>query len=137
LPAPLPWIGIASPREQDNDGCEDAAEDPAVVGNAWRLWQQLAISFPGFFRGFFDFYLLNIGPFGTSDSALRLLRIVRGAPCLSGLLAVATRTETRPPSLLAGQVLSKGESRPSTDTVTVQLSDRHLWSDRRPAAEGA
>ncbi len=69
-----------------------AVKTPPKIVLWWErleVWQQLAISFPVFAVLTF---LLNIGPFGQAILRSVFYGLFEGA-VLSGLLAVATRTE--------------------------------------------
>src|SRR5207237_5407958 len=87
--------GIAGRGQQDNDGCEDAAEDRAVVG-APRGMAAAGDLVPGF-RG--PHLSAEHRSLRTTDSALRVLRIVRGR-CAQRPAGGRDPLRTRPPSLL-------------------------------------
>jgi hypothetical protein len=88
LPAPLPWIGSQAAASRTMT----AVKTPPKMVLWWErleVWQQLAISFPVFAVLTF---LLNIGPFGQAILRSVFYGLFEGG-VLSGLLAVATRTE--------------------------------------------
>jgi len=91
-PDPLPWSGSHAAASSTMAAMKQAPNPPPAVVLWWErleTWQQLALSFPVFAVLTF---LLNVGPFNQAILRSVFYGLFEGA-VLSGLLAVATRTE--------------------------------------------
>ena len=97
VPAPLPWIGSQAAAHARMRSMQKAPErkpphpPPRLVvwWESLEVWQQLAISFP--VLAVFTF-VINLGPFNQPILRSVFYGLFEGG-VLSGLLAVATRTE--------------------------------------------
>jgi hypothetical protein len=100
VPEPLPRIGSHAAVSSTMTAMNKAPNRPPGIVLWWEgleTWVQLAVSFPVF--AVFTF-LLNVGPFNQPILRSVFYGLFEGA-VLSGLLAVATRTERdrrKPPS---------------------------------------
>jgi hypothetical protein len=92
-PVPLPWSGSQAAPSSRMAKMKPAPRNPPPKLVAWweslESWQHLAFSFPVFAVLTF---LINVGPFNQPILRSILYGLFEGA-VLSGLLAVATRTE--------------------------------------------
>src|SRR3979411_1627419 len=92
VPVPLPCSGSHPARKRGAPRAAPPKPPPPRIVLGWEglePWQQLAISFPVFAVLTF---LLNVGPFTQAILRSAFYGLFEGA-VLSGLLAIATRTE--------------------------------------------
>jgi len=92
VPEPAPWMGSQATASRTIAAMRQAPKPPPPVVLWWEgleTWLQLALSFPVFAVLTF---LLNVGPFNQAILRSVFYGLFEGA-VLSGLLAIATRTE--------------------------------------------